>query len=316
MRTAGRRTDSRPPEGEQQRARRRPNKLVLSAAATVLVVAASFLYLSRGPSEVSVDKAVEQFRAAETVADQPSQDAPRDDAKTVDEAPEAASRESSAQAAPTVPEGKATSAKKSGALPYPVPGVWVYDTDGYEETDALAGQRHDYPEETTMTIRHEGCGWSNRWQPLEERWEETEFCEDAKGSRLKRYTMYHEFFQRGAREEFDCEGYVYKKDAKPGDSWRTTCSSPQTKVDMKVTFVRVEELDIGGTKVASKRMHYDVTTTGGNRGKMIQERWLADDPRSMLKMTQDAKLDVDSPFGAVGYTEKYTVELASLEPRT
>ena len=54
--------------------------------------------------------------------------------------------------------------------------MYVYDTAGFETTDALTGGRHDYPAQTTITVQDAGCGSVQRWQPLDQRWDETETC--------------------------------------------------------------------------------------------------------------------------------------------
>ncbi len=209
-------------------------------------------------------------------------------------------------------------AARPAAARYALPpqGVYVYATKGYEETDALAGARHDYPKQTSTTIRKGGCGWISRWQPLEERWEESEFCESAEGTRMKRYTMYHEFFQRGVREEFACDGFVQKVGARAGDSWSLVCKSSQSTAKGRVSVVGMENVDVDGTAVKALHMRYVITVSGANRGRMVQDRWLTQQPRVMSRMTQTADLKVASPFGDAGYKESYELDLKSLKPRT
>ncbi|MGH2758992.1 MAG: hypothetical protein ACRDKJ_05440 [Actinomycetota bacterium] len=196
-------------------------------------------------------------------------------------------------------------------------GVFVFATEGYEETDALTGQRHDYPDETAMTIRNGGCGWISRWEPMRERWEETELCEKADGTSMGRYTIYHEFFQRGDREDFSCpDSYVQKPSAKPGDTWTFSCTSKQSKVDGKVTVVGLEDVNVGGRLLPTARYRYDIKVSGANTGTIVQDRWLSSSPRVMARMTQDADMTVSSPFGPVSYEEKFQIDLTSVEPRT
>ncbi len=73
-------------------------------------------------------------------------------------------------------------------------GLYLYATDGFESTDALVGSRHDYPAQTYITIQPGGCGTLVRWQALEERWDEWDFCAD--GS-LAGWQGYHEWFGSG-----------------------------------------------------------------------------------------------------------------------
>ena len=55
--------------------------------------------------------------------------------------------------------------------------VYLYKTVGHEEIDALTGARHDYPDETYLTIRPGGCGQVFRWQAIEQRWTAWEVCD-------------------------------------------------------------------------------------------------------------------------------------------
>ena len=57
-------------------------------------------------------------------------------------------------------------------------GLYLYATTGFETTDALAGSRHEYPAQTYMTIQPGGCGTQVRWQALDQRWDEYDFCPD------------------------------------------------------------------------------------------------------------------------------------------
>lgn len=46
----------------------------------------------------------------------------------------------------------------------PEPGVYLYESSGFDSVDALTGARHDYPAQTTVTITTEGCGVRVRWE--------------------------------------------------------------------------------------------------------------------------------------------------------
>ena len=55
-----------------------------------------------------------------------------------------------------------------GSSPIP-PGVYVYATDGFEQTDALRGATHKYPGTSTITVTGAPCGVRLRWDVLEGR---------------------------------------------------------------------------------------------------------------------------------------------------
>jgi hypothetical protein len=293
--------------------RRSTRALGIGLAVLVIAAGAGAFFITRGAHEVTVDEAVDDFRSAPKVELAEASTAPH---ATAAAAPDRAAAKQPATAATS--GSSSTTAKtdpKGNAFAPPGEGVYVFKTDGYEETDALAGQRHDYPDESTNTIKRDGCGWTSRWQPLSERWEENELCETSVGTKMKRYTMYHEFFGRGQREEFACDGYVQKLGSKPGDTWSFDCTSKGSKATSKVTVIGPETLTIEGRPVKATHIRYDITASGDNRGTLVQDRWLGDAPRSLLRLTQKADLQVASPFGPVGYKEAFRIDLKSLEPR-
>ena len=286
--------------------RRRSTRILGIALALALIAGiAGVLYLSRGPQTVTADQAVEAFRTAPE---------PKAEARTTSQPTGPKPVTAPVAGAPQQPQQPAAQPPNYGPL---VEGVYVFATKGYEETDAFAGQRHTYPSETAMTIRKDGCGWIARWEPLRERWEETEMCEKAEGTEMGRYTMYHEFFRRGVREDFACPGsFVQKPSAKPGDAWTFECTSQQSKVAAKVTVVGFEDMNVGGQVVKTVHYHYDIKVSGANSGTLVQDRWLSNSPRVMTRLTQKADMQVASPFGKVGYKEDYRIDLKSVEPRT
>ena len=65
------------------------------------------------------------------------------------------------------------------------PGVFVYDTTGFESVDAFGGARHEYPARTTISMRttEDGCT-AFRWRPFRDRFWEWVTC----GGRLLRFS--------------------------------------------------------------------------------------------------------------------------------
>ncbi|HEY4331043.1 MAG TPA: hypothetical protein VGM78_00675, partial [Ilumatobacteraceae bacterium] len=60
----------------------------------------------------------------------------------------------------------------------PALGVYVYTTTGRDSVDALTGDHHNYPAQTTITVTAFGCGVKQRWDVAKERWEEWQRCAD------------------------------------------------------------------------------------------------------------------------------------------
>lgn len=315
---AARDTERRPTDADGQRTRRRLRRGELAALATaffVLIAGAGTWYITQGPSEVTVDQALEEFRAGTASTPAPSGQAPRATIEPSGPAPAGAAPASAPGAGGSATAVRPGAAAQSGGLARPEPGVSTFATSGYESTDALGGARHDYPEKTPITTTHAGCSWTSRWQPLRERWDETEFCERPDGTTMQVFTMYHEFFQRGVTERFECkDAYVMFTAMEPGRTWTFTCASSESKIVSRNTLVAYEDVNVGGTTVRAARIRYEITATGANEGTLLQERWLANEPRSLVRITQNAKLKVASPFGPVNYTEEYRLDLTSLTP--
>ncbi len=195
--------------------------------------------------------------------------------------------------------------------------MYEYDTKGYEYTDALGGSRHDYPPRTALTVTLTSCGFIQRWQPLEERWDESEHCLEGGGVSIKRFSTFHSFFQRSIQQDYPCPAgqMVYPADPVPGKRWSITCAGDAGKVVMAANIVGPEDLSIGGKTVRTTRIHYDATLTGANRGRQIQDRWFHPESGMNVRIDTEIRTESDSPFGAVNYEEKYSITAASLTPR-
>jgi hypothetical protein len=323
---------------------RRGTVVLALGIATLLVSGAAAAYLRQGPREVTVDDAVAAFRASAatvtTTTTPTSVSAPPPPASAeATEAPDpgapAAPTAPATPSATVAPAGRTTTAPTTpvtagsggaatDAAPSaptraePEPGVYTYATQGYEATNALGGARHDYPAETPVTMQPSECGWTQRWQPLRERWDESALCRGADGIDISRFTTYHEFFQRSQQQQFDCPpgSRVHRWDAPAGTTWTWRCTAAGgSAIDSVVTVVGEEELVIGGQPVPTVRVRYESTMTGANRGTQLQERWMRRTDGMNVRIKTDIDTEADSPFGAVHYEEHYTITLASLTPR-
>jgi hypothetical protein len=287
----------------------------LAIAIVLLLVggAGSAYLIGSGSHPLTVREAVRRYRSQLTgPARAPATTAP---AAGQTAAAPSAHPTSSPRAAATRSSAGASS---SPVHPDPTPGVYVYDTSGYEETDALSGQRHDYPSKTTYTTRRDGCHWISRWQPLQDRWDETEACKTAKGITLKRYSMYHEFFRRGAREDFACgtDAIVMPWRQRSGDHWSFQCRSSRTTLTMAVSVVGFDTLSVGGRDVRAVHILYDATATGSDQGTYRQERWLEPRTGLFLRITAEARMSVATPLGRANYREDYRIDLTSIKPES
>jgi hypothetical protein len=199
----------------------------------------------------------------------------------------------------------------------PEPGVYTYSTSGRESIDALDGRHHDYPAETTITVRHEGCGATFTWRPLTERFDDTVLCPELNGVVLERYRSHHEFFGIDDDREFVCEpgSLWYPAATEPGTTWTVRCAAEDVSVLRTGTIKGVFEAEVGGetVEVLTFELHDDVS--GASVG--TNERVVSVLPDTGLIVELAASVDVRSasPIGDVHYLELYRLRLTSLTPR-
>jgi hypothetical protein len=295
-------------------------------SAALLVGSLVALYVRQPPKPVSVDDAVAQFRKTalvEPAGEGGSGAGPATSQQAGADASGAGapggsgrgggSASGSATAGPGAAQGPA-----QATVVKPSPGVYVYDTEGYETVEAATSGRHDYPDQTTIVVRHAGCGWTVRWQPLQERWDETNLCAEPSATSAVDFRTYHEFFKKSQEQYFTCPpgSHVSRFGQPQGATWSWGCSSGGNGFEATSTYVGMEPVTVGGTTVQAARFRFDAVMTGANRGKQTQERWVDPATGLELRMTNDIDAEADSPFGTVKYREVYRLDLTSLRPRT
>ena len=309
MRTAP--TPERPPFFERHVVR---VVLGIAIAMTLLGAAGAWYLLGSSGHPLTVDRALDRFRGAGPAAAVPAPPGSTSPGSSPSPHP-SASPSSGARAVGGRSPRSSSAATASHSEP--AEGVYVFDTQGSEHTDALSGQTHTYPSQTTMTIEHAGCGQVARWQPLSERWDESEVCKTVRGVALHRFSMYHEFFHRGTREDFACgsNAIVMPWKQVTGDHWSFRCHSAQTTLDMGVRVVGFEQVPVGGKSVRAVHIRYEGSVTGADQGTQIQDRWLSTDVGMFLRITSSADVMTSTSFGRFHYTENYRLDLTSTSPR-
>jgi hypothetical protein len=281
------------------------------------------LYLRQGAHTVTVNAALERFRAGASTT------VPAATATTVAAADPGAAAATGGSPTPgaaragapatakvaTGPSGASASSTRSGSSP--ADGVYVYATQGYEATNALGGARYDYPAQSTVTIQRSDCGWSERWQPLQERWDTWTFCNIAEGQWSKHLASYHEFFKKSQQQDFDCGTAAVWRPVNPqvGAQRRASCSGSGGATNVLATLVSLDDMTVGGQQLHALHIHFDLTFTGSNRGSGTQDRWLDRATGLMLKMGEDFDLQSSSPFGDVHYEEHFKLDLTSVTPQ-
>jgi hypothetical protein len=289
-------------------------RALAAICSVTLVSGLGLLYLRQPPRAFTASDALRRFHAA-----------PAGVAPTTTTAAGAQPAVIQASAAPKVGPAQATKpGDRSTAAPSAKPaangpdaGVYLYATQGYEDTNALGGARHDYPAESPVTVQQSGCGWSERWQPLDQRWDEWTLCPSSGGVYGSHFTTFHEFFKKTQQQDLDCSpsNFFAPVDAHAGQSWWASCSGSPGTVQGTTSVVGFETLTIGGTAVRSLHIHFDLQFSGSNRGRGLQDRWQDATTGLLLKLVTDLDLQSSSPFGDVHYGEHYHLDLSSLRPQ-
>jgi hypothetical protein len=199
----------------------------------------------------------------------------------------------------------------------PAPGVYVYDTQGGDRIDALAGDHHEYPATTTVTVTAADCGVLQRWDVLEERWESWQRCLTADGASIAEpaRTNYDEFFSNGQTDARTCTGDARPLAAAPGTTWTSTCTEGAASETHAATVVGAEERTVGSRQVTTLHVTVSVTDADAEDLQTIDTWYLAGTDLVVAQTSTDHSVN-PSPVGDVHYDEQYSITLASLEPVT
>jgi hypothetical protein len=209
-----------------------------------------------------------------------------------------------------------TTAARGQALPGE--GVYVYATEGHDAIDILGGATHTYPAETTLTVTHTACGFRQRWQPLEERWDDEEVCVSDAGRERRALDAHHEFFGMSDDESFACDpGYVLlPADPEPGTTWTTSCQSAGSGLTGRGEVVGVEVRQVGAESVDTVHVRIEEEASGSNTGPSRDDYWLRASDGLLIERVSSVDTRSETPVGTATYTERFTLRLASLEAQT
>lgn len=196
-------------------------------------------------------------------------------------------------------------------------GLYLYATVGYETTDALAGGRHDYPAQTYLTIQPGGCETLVRWQALEQRYEEWDYCPDG---RLTGWASFHEWFRVANTDVWHCPEPV-SVHGEPGQTWSAECARVSSQEagegsqTLKYEVVGFETLAVGNEEVETLHVRISSLETGGTEGYSLREIWYLPGTPLPVRWVEQRSSTTASRIGAVQYTEQFEAQLISLLPR-
>lgn len=273
--------------------RRRAITLGLAVAGLVVAVGATGWWIAtRPPEPVTVEEATRRFRqerAGTTVAP------PMTVTTTV----------TPSTAAPT---------GFGGGLP--AEGVYRYATTGSESLAGPVTQTHDYPAETAVTVRRQGCGVTLEWRPLDVRADTWQWCPVPAGLATTGVVQEHGFF--GLRDErtYACDpaGLLLPAQATPGATWSDGCRSSDTDTTRTGRVVGPEPVSVGDRTVGTIRVEVVEQVRGASEGTVTYGYWLRPADGLLVRFTQTVDSASPSPVGRVTYREAFTLTLVALEP--
>ncbi len=200
-------------------------------------------------------------------------------------------------------------------------GVYRHRTAGREAVDVLGGATHDYPAETTLTLRPVGCGTSYRWDALAERTEEWVLCEGSDGLALDRYESMHRFFSQEDRESLTCPERLLLVPAvpDPGATWTGTCAGDRVEELLTVTVVGLSTQTVAGVDVDVVEVKVDVqigSTDDSIVGESVSRYWFELGSGLVVRWAESTRTVAGSFIGDVTYVEAFDVRLVDREPLT
>jgi hypothetical protein len=195
-------------------------------------------------------------------------------------------------------------------------GLYTYATTGFESTDALAGSRHDYPATTYLTIQPGGCGELVRWQGLEQRYEEFDFCPDGTMSGFK---SFHEWFRVPNTDVWVCPQPAATQ-GEPGATWTAECTraggeeTGEAAKTLAYEVVGFENVTVEGQAVETLHVRIRGVERGATRGTSLSEMWFLPGTNLPVHWVEQRDSISDSRIGEVGYSEHFEATLTSLRP--
>jgi hypothetical protein len=209
--------------------------------------------------------------------------------------------------------GKRGGAARTGE---PVPGVYLYDTEGTESVSALGGQANTYPKTSTHTIGHTPCGADARWDLLTGRYDLDTRCRAANGTwSLTRTVVSDRFFNQTQVDTSTCADLVeLPADPKPGTKTQGRCVNGDAFTDYVYEILSLDRLTIDGQQVPTVHQRITFTQGGSRSGGGTEERWAQQGTNLVVKARRSESDDSPSPVGRVTYKQSYSIELRSVSP--
>ena len=202
-----------------------------------------------------------------------------------------------------------------GRSPIPT-GVYLYDTEGFERTDALGGTTHRYPTTSTVSVTADPCGIRLRWDVLDGRYTTWQLCVGPRGWTQKLRDERHTFFGIGEQTTYRCADTAFRPAGdEPGTKFAVSCTTGEATERGRGTIVGRGSCHVGGSAVECVHVRTRTTFAGGTKGASTFDFWLARDTGLPVAVRMVSRTTNGSLIGDVHYEEDVSLRLTSLTPR-
>ncbi len=201
----------------------------------------------------------------------------------------------------------------------PEPGVYVYATQGFEQSKALGTRRHAYPPQTTMTVATTTAGCLRiRWAVLATRWDAILTCPRADGGwRLASQSESHQFAGHLDQRTYDCTAASTYLPARleTGATWSSSCAIEHTTTADSGTVLGPRTLALDGKRTRVVLLRTTTRVSGETTGAGTTFTWVLPDTHLVVRRTISNTSSTDTIVGSVPYVEQATLKLGSARPR-
>jgi hypothetical protein len=205
----------------------------------------------------------------------------------------------------------------SGDSPHlPPSGVYRYWTSGGEQL-SLGGISRSFPAVTQMIVNESNCA-TVRWEPFEEHVEGLVECPVAHHGLVMTSALSDEQIA-GIRtaEVIRCPTSAYLVPPNPttGERWDAVCHAPSQRVGLAGEIVGMSSVRVGRRSVPALHTRLTLSFSGSELGANPTDYWIS--PQDGLILRQRETVDVAQqagPLGAVRFTERMAIALASVTP--
>jgi hypothetical protein len=202
----------------------------------------------------------------------------------------------------------------------PAAGVYAYRADGYYEADVpvLGKERRVLPKIVPGILVPSGECWELTHRYFEQHHWTGRFCRHPDdGLRLEWVRNKNEMFSMKTESRSQCEPQAFVLPGRrPGDKWPISCTSDPPrrdpgagKVEMTVTYVGDEPVEVDGRPQAARRVRRLFSMKSPHTGYMSQDVWLALGSGMLLKLVVKGE-----GKGMGKFQSDYHLTLKSLTP--